>query len=164
MKDQFPVAPPVDRVLATIHGELSTGRRWVYRSILLGAGIALAVIVSLWWTEPRPLPLRLHLAFAALSSIAAGWIGVLTWILTRKNCPTAIDRLATAWMATVACGTFLVVALPIALLRGDALTAVVLAVLGSGLLGGALWMLRAAYAFRAELRAKLQQLSAMPRG
>jgi hypothetical protein len=159
MKDQFPTAPPVDRVLATIHGELSTGRRWVYRLTLLAAGVALAIILSLWLTEPRPLPLRLHLAFAALSSIAAGWIAVLTWILTQKNCPSAMDRLATAWMATVACVTFLVVSLPIALMRGNTLTALSLSVMGIGLLGAALWMLCAAYAFRAKLREKLQELS-----
>jgi hypothetical protein len=147
--------PSPDSILALVHGELSSGKRWVYRVILLAASVGVAALVSLWSTEPEPLPLRLHVAFAALTVIGTGWVGVLTWILTRRNCPTALDRIATAWMATIACSLFLIVSLPIAVARGELPAAASLALMGLGLLGSAVVMLRAAYAQRARLRSEL---------
>ena len=151
-------APALDEVLALVRGELSTGRRWAYRLVLLLASLGVAALLSLWLTEPGPLPLRLHVAFAMLTCVASGWIGVLTWILTRRNCPTALDRLATAWMATIACSLFLAVSLPIAVMRGNLAAALSLGLLGIVLLGAALLMLRTAYTLRAQLRSKLAEL------
>jgi hypothetical protein len=132
----------------------------MYRLILLLASLGVAALVSLWFTEPGPLPLRLHVAFATLTCIASGWIGVLTWILTRRNCPTALDRLATAWMATIACSLFLAVSLPIALVRGSLTAAISLGLVGMMLLGAALLLLQMAYALRRQLRSKLAELEA----
>lgn len=152
--------PPPDQVLALIRGELSSPRRWFYRAILLGAAIMTAAIVSLWATEPRPLPTRLHVAFAAMTAIGAGWIAVLTWILTRRNCPTALDRLATSWMATIACALFIAVAIPIALSRARAdHAALYLGAVGLVLLAAAALNLRLAYSHGAKLRAQLAKLS-----
>jgi hypothetical protein len=143
-----------------IRGELSSPRRWFYRAILLAASVMTAAIVSLWATEPRPLPLRLHVAFAAMTAIGAGWIAVLVWILTRRNCPTAIDRLATSWMATIACALFLAVSIPIALHRGRAdHAALYLGAAGLLLLSVAALNLKLAYSLRAKLRAQLAELS-----
>lgn len=147
--------PSPDSILALVHGELSSGKRWAYRLILLAASVGVAALASLWSTEAGPLPLRLHVAFAALTVIGVGWVGVLTWILTRRNCPTALDRLATAWMATIACSLFLIVSLAIAAARGEVGAALSLGLLGLGLLGFAVVMLRAAYAQRARLRREL---------
>lgn len=141
-----------------VRGELSSGKRWFYRMILLVASIALAVVLSLWATEPGPLPDRLHIAFAAMTLIACGWIGVLSWILSRHLCPTAIDRIATAWMATLACGLFLAVALPISLLRGQFTSAVGLSLIGLISLGISLALLRCAYTWRTDLRGRLTEL------
>lgn len=154
--------PSTDPVLALIRGELSSARRWFYRVILLATSVWVAAILSLWMTEPGPLPGRLHVAFAALTVVGIGWISVLLWILIRRRCPTALDRLATSWMATLACCVFLAVSLPIALLRGHLLAAMSLGVTGLALLGAALFMLRGAYLLRARLQRKLAELERTP--
>lgn len=82
--DRMP-APPTDKILAVIHGELSARRRWFYRVMLVGVGGLLAAVLSLWMTEPGPLPTRLHIAFATIALIQAGWIIVFTWILTHAT-------------------------------------------------------------------------------
>ena len=151
--------PPSDRVLAMIRGELAPARRWLYRATLLAASVVTAAIVSLWTTEPRSLPLRLHVAFAALTAVGAGWIAVLTWILTRRNCPTALDRLATSWMATVACVLFLAVSIPVALSRGrTGHAALWLGAVGVLFLCVAAFNLWGAYTLRAKLRSQLAVL------
>ena len=142
-----------------IRGELSSTRRWFYRLMLLVVSVFLALLLSLWVTEPGPL----HVAFAAMTCIALGWICVTTWVLTRRSCPTAIDRLATAWMATAACSLFLAVSTSIALLRGDAFAVLGLGAIGLPLLGLALFLLRRAYSLRAELKAKLVELEGAAR-
>ena len=147
-----------DQVLALVRGELSSPRRWWYRLLLLAISIWVAAIASLWVTEPGPLPLRLHVAFAAFTAIGVGWIGVLTWILTRRSCPTALDRIATSWMATIACGLFLLVAVPIALIRDQSGVALGLGLVGLTLLAIALVLLRGAYSLRASLRTRLADL------
>lgn len=86
----------MDAAHLLVRGELSSGKRWFYRMILLATSILLAVVLSLWATEPGPLPDRLHFAFGVMTLIACGWIGVLSWILSRRLCPTAVDRIATA--------------------------------------------------------------------
>lgn len=157
MKNSIPSTEPIH---AIVRGELSSARRTGYRLMLVVVSILLALLTTLWVTEPGPLPARLHVSFAAMSGIAVGWIGVLVWILTRRSCPTAIDRLATSWMATVACGVFLVVSLSIAVIRGDANAALGLGVTGLGLLSLALFLLRRSYALKARLQSKLAQLEA----
>ena len=151
----------MDAAHLLVRGELSSGKRWFYRMILLAASIVLAVVLSLWATEPGPLPDRLHVAFGAMTLIACGWIGVLSWILSRRLCPTAMDRIATAWMATLACGLFLAVALPVAILRGQLAAAASLSLVGLTMLGVSLAILRSAYAWRAELRDRLAELESL---
>lgn len=150
--------PSSEQVLSLVHGELSSARRWRYRLILLAASVVTAAILSLWATEPGPLPLRLHVAFAVMTTIGSGWIAVLTWILMRHRCPTALDRVATGWMATIACLLFMAVAVPIALQRGQPGVALSLCVLGLTLVCIALYLLAGAYSLRARLRAKLAEL------
>lgn len=158
-----PPAPSTDPIMAMVRGELTSRKRWFYRLVLLVAGIGLALLLSLWLTEPRPLPPRLDVAFAVLTAIASGWIAVLTWILTRRACPTAVDRIATAWMATAGTTLSLVVSVPIALLRGNVAAASGLALLGVILVGLSLTLLRRAYRVRSELRQRLFDMQAAGR-
>lgn len=150
--------PSTDSVLAMVRGELSSGQRWWYRVVLLVTTTWVAAILSLWVTEPGPLPPRLHVAFTAVSCVGFGWIAVLLWILTRRRCPTALDRLATSWMATIACCVFLVVSVPTALLRGRPQAALSLGFTGLALLGAALFLLGGAYSLRKRLQRRLAEL------
>lgn len=150
--------PPIEPVLALVRGKLSPIRRWFYRMILLLTGVVVAGVVSIWLTEPKPLPIRLHVGFGAMTGIGLGWIGVLTWILTQRNCPTALDRIATAWMATVACGVSLVVSLSIALVRNEIMAAVAVGLTGLVLLSLALVVLSKAYSLKSKLKAKLKEI------
>lgn len=157
MTTSMGIVPSTDRVMAMIRGELTSARRWFYRGVLLVASIGLAVIVSLWTTEPRELPTRLHVAFGALSLINVAWIGVTTWILVRKRSPTALDRIATAWVATGACVLFLCVAVGIAVARERVGAVLWSAAFGVLFLNGAMVMLWRAYAQRRELQRKLAE-------
>lgn len=148
-------AQMTDKALAAVRGELSSGRRGVYRLLLVVNAIWVAAVVSLWLTEPGPLPPRLHAAFAGITAVGAGWIAVLTWILTRRSCPTALDRIATGWMACGACSVFLMVAVPIAILRDAGSLTWWLAATGGVMLTIAGFVLRSAYAQRRRLMARV---------
>jgi hypothetical protein len=150
--------PAADQVMALVRGELSSLRRWFYRGVLLMASLMGALILSLWTTEPRELPLRLHVAFGAMTVIAISWVGVMTWILWRHRCPTAIDRIATGWIATGACGLFLCMTVGIAIARERTDVLAWVALVGVFSLTVAVGMLRNAYALRRRLLAKLAEL------
>ena len=150
--------PPIESVLALVRGELSPAKRWSYRVILLLASVGVAAILSLWITEPRPLPTRLHVAFGVLCSIGLGWVSVLSWILLQRGCPLAIDRLATAWMATAACGLSLIVSVAIAGSRGSIASLATAAFIGAGLLGLSVYFLCRAYSLRSALQQRIQEL------
>jgi hypothetical protein len=158
MIDYIQNAPSADKVMALVHGELSSARRWFYRGVLVAASIGVAVILSLWMTEPRPLPPQLHVAFAGLTLIGVSWIVVLAWILTRRYCPTALDRIVTGWVATGACTLFLVTAMVIADMRNRVGETKWVAIVGVFLLSVAIGMLWRAYAERTRLRARLEGL------
>lgn len=151
--------PSETQVLEIIHGELSSSKRWTYRLILGLSLIFVLGLLSMWLTEPEPLPTRLNVAFGSLTLIGTGWIGVLTWILFQKTCPSAIDRIATSWMATFATTLSLLVSVSIAVLRNDYTAAVSLGVLGTALLSIALLCLVRAYSHRKRLKSRLAELS-----
>ncbi|MEM9643643.1 MAG: hypothetical protein AAF989_01505 [Planctomycetota bacterium] len=123
-------APPVEVSLSNIHHELSSKRRWVHRLILIANAIAIAGVLSLWVTEPGPLPTRLHVAFATLLVIQSVWIITSAWILTRRHCPDSLSRITTAWASVIACSLFTAVGVAICLQRGEPAIA-----LGIGLMG-----------------------------
>jgi O-antigen/teichoic acid export membrane protein len=150
--------PSTEPVLEMVRGELSSNRRWFYRLLLLVISVVLALLLSLWTTEPGPLPFRTHVAFGAATCINLGWVSVLVWILTRQNCPTVLARLATAWTATIACCVFLVVLVTITLVRGDLQAALGVLLTGFVFLCVAISSLRGAYSLREKLRRKLAQL------
>lgn len=145
-------APPAEKTIALIKGELASRRRWFYRCVMVAAILGLSALLSLWLTEPTPLPIRLHLAFAGLTAVLVGWIGVLGWILLRRSCPTADDRVATSWMATLASALFTAVGVPIAWFRSGPMMGASLAAMGIALLVIAGMMLARAYRLRKQLR------------
>lgn len=147
----------MEQALALVRGELSPFRRRLYGGVLLVTSLWTAALASLWLTEPQPLPMRLHVAFGAMIAVGSGWTAVLVWILVRRRCPTALDRLATAWMATIACVVSLVLSVGIALLRGNLAAIAGVLVTGLVLLAGALLLLRSALRLRRKLVAQLHE-------
>lgn len=147
-----------DKILAFVQAELSSNRRWLHRIALVASATMLAIVLALWTTEPKPMLLRLHIAFALMSAIGIGWIVILVNILLRKNCPTAWDRIATAWMSVVACGTFAIGSLVMTLLRGDIMAMLALSTMSGGMLVLAIFNLRNAYRWQDNLRKRLSQL------
>ncbi len=146
------------KVLALVQAELASNRRWMHRIALVAASTMLAIILALWTTEPKPMLPRLHISFAIMSVIAIGWILLLANILVRKNCPTVWDRIATAWMSVVGCGTFAIASLVMTWLRGDTIAMLTLAMVSGGLLVLAIFNLRNAYRWQDNLRHRLSQL------
>lgn len=147
-----------DEILALVQSELSSHRRWLQRIALVAAATMLAIILALWTTEPKPMVLRLHIAFALMSAIGIGWVVILGNILLRKNCPTVWDRIATAWMSVVGCGTFAIGSLVMTLLRGNIMAMLALSMVSGGMLVLAIFHLRNAYRWQDDLRKRLLEL------
>ncbi|MEM9587279.1 MAG: hypothetical protein AAGA03_08350 [Planctomycetota bacterium] len=151
--------PSTDDILRMVQRELATPRRWVYRVSLVFAIVMLAIILSLWITEPRPLAVHLHGAFAVMSLIAIGWITVFAWILTHRDCPTAWDRIATSWMAVIASAIFLGVGVTFAMVRGNVLAAATLSATGGTFVAIAVWTLYSAIQWRRQLQRRIDASS-----
>ena len=150
--------------LSIVNGELSSRQRWIYCVILLLNVVVMAGVLSLWTTAPKPLPTRLHIGFAVIVGSAACWIAVLGWILARKHCPTAVARLATAWVAAVGSLVFFVVGVSVSIFRSDFSAAVILGSVGVVFIAGTVVMLRRAWTDQAGLQAKLTELQALESG
>ncbi len=150
--------PPTEPVVVMIQGQLSTTRRWLYRVLLVVCCVVVAAISSLWMTEPRRLPLRLHIAFAASVMIGFGWICVLMWLLWRRSCFSVVDQVVTGWTATVASCGFLVVALPIAVSRGSTTSLIWLSLLACMMLVTSLFLVFKGYQFQSRLKRRRTEL------
>jgi hypothetical protein len=153
--------PSTDAALSIVNSELSSRQRWIHWSILLLNFAVMAGVLSLWTTEPKPLPTRLHIGFAAIVGLAACWIAVLGWILARKHCQTAVARLATAWVAAIGSLLFFVIGISVSMSRSDSSAALILGSVGVVLIAGTVLMLRRAWADQAGLKAKLAELQAL---
>ncbi|SEM53561.1 hypothetical protein [Nonomuraea pusilla] len=67
------------------------------------AGVAGAVfMVTLWWSEPGPLPDRTQVAFAVLTVFCVAWAGYGGWLLTRRVVLFATDQVIAAWIGLAA--------------------------------------------------------------
>lgn len=112
----------------------SVVRRWLYRWLLCSGTAVLAMVTSLWLTEPKPLPLALHLAFSAMTLISLGWTSIATYHLWFRQCHSINDRVLTAWWATFSCLLFLLIGAPIAFWRGPPSGAIAVLATGATLL------------------------------
>ena len=144
-----------EKIFAIVQSELATQRRTVQRLALLGAVIMTVIITALWVTEPRPLPLRLHLSFAFMSALGVIWIGLLGNILVRKNCPAAWDRIATAWAGLIGGVGFAVGSTIVCLLRGEPIAGTVFAIVGAVVVILFGLNVRKAYHWQSELRQRI---------
>lgn len=137
-------APSAEAALAIIRRELAPGRRGLYAAMLIVVATLLGLLLSLWLTEPGPLPSRLHAAFGALVLLNTGWCATLVRILARRR-TLVDDRVLLARTAVFAASLFGIVGTAVAISRerASAATAVValsltFVALASGLLARAL--------------------------
>lgn len=152
--------PPVDGTLALIARELAPQRRRRHAGLLVANAGVVAALLSLWATEPGPLPARLHVAFGAMVGIGAAWIVTLLWLRTRHTSLLADDRVALARVAVGASLVFAVVGTGIALGRAEAGAAWAVGSVGGSFLLVAIGMLVRATRQRTLLRAMRARLEA----
>ncbi|WP_168565131.1 DUF2723 domain-containing protein [Crateriforma spongiae] len=155
MTSQTPIAQTNDQIFAIVQRELSTQRRTVHRLALLGAIVMTGIVVALWITEHRPLPVRLHVSFAAMSALGVAWIIILGNILLRKNCPTSWDRIATAWAGLAGGIAFAVASTIVCVMRGEPTAAVSLGLASSVFVAIAAMNVRKAYRWQDSLRQRI---------
>jgi hypothetical protein len=106
MNDLNPPLLSVVEMQRLISGELSLRSRLGYTALLLVALGMTAAIASLWLTEPA-LPLRTHIAFAAMVGIGLSWTAYAGWVLTRRRVLLAGHRVIAARMAVTFTATFM---------------------------------------------------------
>lgn len=152
--------PPLAGALALIERELAPRRRRRYSGLIVANVGVVAALLSLWSTEPGPLPLRLHVAFGAMVGIGVAWTATLLWLRTRQTSLLADDRVALARVAVGASLVFVVVGTGIALGRAEAGAAWAVGSAGGSLLVVANVMLVRATRQRALLRALRARLEA----
>jgi hypothetical protein len=98
MNDSEVSVPSVAEMQRLISAELSLRARLGYSILLLVAAFTSVALASLWLTEPS-LPLRTHVAFAAMVVIGLSWVGYAVWVLTRRRVLLAGHRIIAARMA-----------------------------------------------------------------
>ena len=150
-------APSAAAALAIVRRELAPGRRGLYAAMLVAVATLLGLLLSLWLTEPGPLPPRLHAGFGALALLNAGWCVALVRILVRRGA-VVDDRILLARTAVLGASLFGIVGTAVALSResASAATAVValsltFVALASGLLARALAVRRDLLGLKAAL-------------
>lgn len=136
---------------------LSLRRRAGYAVAGLAGVAGAALLAILWATEPRALPARTQLAFAALIVVGLTWGVFAGWVLTRHPM-FASDRLVAAALAVGFSTLTTAGSVAIAFARGS--TAGVFASLGAGLALTAIAaiMLARARTYRTLLLARKRQL------
>lgn len=150
--------PSVAEMRRRLGEELSPVRRGLYALLLLADVLVAVVVASLWLTEPD-LPLRTHVAFAAMLVVAVGWAVFFSHTLTRRKVLFARQRLTASWLALLACSAFTLGALALAVIypemRSAALTATALG--GTLVVAAGLLLIRARQRW-AELWQRREQL------
>jgi hypothetical protein len=97
----------VEEMQRRIATELSLRARVGYTALLLLALFVSVAIGSLWLTEPS-LPVRTHIAFAAILVIGLSWVAYAIWVLTRRHVLLAAHRIVAARMGVAFSAAFLV--------------------------------------------------------
>ncbi|MEM6980459.1 MAG: hypothetical protein AAF539_12420 [Planctomycetota bacterium] len=146
-----------EQIFAVVQRELTSQRRSIQRLALLGAIVMTGIVAALWITEPRPLPMRLHISFGVMSAIGLAWILILGNILVPKNCPTSWDRIATAWASVAGGIEFTILSTVICAMRCAPVATIAFAVIGSIFVWIAAVSTRNAYRWQARLRNRIRE-------
>ena len=100
-----------------LQSEASLTRRMIYAALLLLDVGMLVLLTALWSTEPT-LPLRTHVAFGSMVTVAVAWSVFFGWVLLRRRPLLALDRVVAGRLALGATTLFLLGGMAIAALRG----------------------------------------------
>lgn len=92
------MTPTIADIQHLAASELSLRHRLRYVVLLVASAVMLALLGSLWLTEPA-LPLRTHLAFGLMAGILLSWIAFTLWVLTTRRVLFGMDRLVASRMA-----------------------------------------------------------------
>jgi hypothetical protein len=151
----------IEQVQDMVRRELSAPTRIGYLLMFLITMTAAGLIGTLWLTEPGPLPLRTHMAFAALVAINVAWSVLFGWVLTKRKVLLALHRVIAGWMALLFCGVFLVVGLTIAVIKMNTTALIAIGLVGSVQVVAAVVMLVRARRRRRQLLERRNELTGM---
>jgi len=87
--------------------ELSLPARLGHTALLVVSASASALTASLWLTEPS-LPVRTHVAFAAIVAVGLAWTAFAWWVLANRRVMLANQRVIAARMALAFTALFLI--------------------------------------------------------
>ncbi len=122
-------------------------RSRIGHTLVLVVSLTMAVGVgSLWVTEPS-LPLRAHVAFAMIVSMALTWSGFATWILFRRRVLLGTDRVIAARIGVAFSGLATVAMLALGYWGGAGRPAYL-----AGLINGGLFLCAMVLLVRAQRR------------
>ncbi len=88
-----------EEMIGRLEGALSPWRRAGGVVALIAGAAGTIFVVSLWATEPGPLPGHTRLAFALLTGFCLAWAGYGGWAITRRAPLFALDRVIAGWLA-----------------------------------------------------------------
>ena len=152
----LPSAPSASSARALMHGELSTLARFGHVALLLVAAAMTLAVGSLWATEPS-LPVRTHVAFAAIVLIGSAWVVYATWTLSSRRPLLGRHRVVAGRMAVTFTSVFVIGCVLTAMTTGHP-AGYAAAGLGGLMLAVAVWLLVRARREVARLTARRAEI------
>lgn len=156
MTDEFPKNLEA-AMIRTNTNALSWQQRARYLALLLGSIAVGIVLIALLATEPD-LPAHTFAAFSGMALMAAGWVALATWVLTRRRPLYSRDRVVAGRMAVSFSGLFTAGASVVAVVGGGG-AAVLAGGLGLLMTLAAIWLLVKARHRVRDLEAQRHELA-----
>ena len=147
---------PLGDLRRLLDKELSRPSRIGYVTLLVVSLTMTVVVASLWLTEPV-LPTRARVAFALMTVIGLSWTVFAGWGLTTRRALLGRDSIIAGRMAVIFTTTFVIGAFTLSYLSGGT-APYAAAMMGLGLLAGAIALLVRAHRRVARLTARREAL------
>jgi hypothetical protein len=100
-------AVSAEQIQRMLTSELSLRARVGYVTLLLASLLMAIMMGSLWLTEAS-LPLRAHIAFGLIVTIALSWVALAVRVLANRRVLFAAHRIVAAWMSVAFSSVFVV--------------------------------------------------------
>ena len=120
----------LQRVRRLASSEASLGSRIFYTALLVFSLSAGILLLTLWLTEPEPLPTRTKIGFLFCLAAAFSWAAFAGWTLSNRRRMFARQKVVASALALVFTSLFLVGGVTISLMRGRGDQAALLGVTG----------------------------------